>query len=122
MVGLPTTCIPLFLCLVIFCITPACIPADTVSFRCAGIPLCPSVCHFYHCNLCCSVSDSAARRMLLRGGAFGHAGPCITIMLRGASSGSSVVGQSAWNDLPFELRFFLVAYIIPWRTVVLAYI
>jgi len=63
----------------------------------------------YLCDLCCPVSVVAARRVLC----FAARGELLVsrarllIMQRRVFS---VVGPSAWNDLPFELRSLLMAH------------
>src|SRR6218665_1622535 len=59
--------------------------------------------------LCCPVSVLAARRVLRSAARGEFLGPRarLAIMQRGAFS---VVGTSAWNDLPFELRSLLMAH------------
>src|SRR6218665_451368 len=60
-------------------------------------------------DLCCPVSVLAARRVLRSAvrGVFLVPQARLAIMQRRAFS---VVSPSAWNDLPFELRFLLMAH------------
>src|SRR6218665_652122 len=63
----------------------------------------------YLCHLCCPVSVLAARRVLrsaARGELLVHRAR-LAIMQRRTFS---VVGPSAWNNLPFELRSLLVVH------------
>src|SRR6218665_1288391 len=63
----------------------------------------------YLCDLCCPVSVLAARRVL-RSAARGEVlvpRARLAIMQQRAFS---IVGPSAWNDLPFELRSVLMAH------------
>src|SRR6218665_1939082 len=90
-------------------ILAAYLSADTISYYCVGLPVCPSLCPLYLRDLCCPVSVLAARR-LLRSAARGEllvprAHLRVAIMQRRAFS---VVGPSAWNYLPIELRSLLM--------------
>src|SRR6218665_2765622 len=72
------------------------------------LPVCPPLCPSYLRDLCCPVSDLAARRVL-RSAARGELlvpRARLAIMQQRAFS---VVGPSSWNDLPVELRSLLMA-------------
>ena len=69
----------------------------------------PLVCQQYLRDLCCPVSVLAAHRVLRSAarGEFLVPRARLDIMQRRAFS---VVGPSAWNELPFELRSLLMAH------------
>src|SRR6218665_1513692 len=62
----------------------------------------------YLCDLCCPVSVLVSRRVL-RYAARGELFVPRPIYLTMQRRAFSVVGSSAWNDLPVELRFLLMA-------------
>jgi len=96
--------------------------ADTISYYCEGRPVCPSKRLLvedaisrcpqppltYLCDLYCPVSVLAARRVLrsaARGELLVPQAHLATVQQRAFS----VVGPSAWNDIPVELRSLLMA-------------
>src|SRR6218665_610105 len=75
--------------------------ADTISYYCDGLPVCPSLRPSYLCDLSCGRASDAAF--------------CCELLVPRAHVATvrrrafSVVGSQAWNDLPIELHSLLMA-------------